>query len=131
MTMKEAKGLTREEAADADGVHVVLTDDGDMEVIHDGSLGIDEIDGEVVASGKATEVDYDPATGEWFSILKDGREICRDRCRRAVVRKEHAILADMVGRGERIPADGIASALARSARRWTKRALAALKRSRK
>lgn len=99
-----------------DGAHIVFNEQGDMEVIHDGSLNISDLEGEVISSEKSTEVDFDPRTGDWFSILKDGREICRGKDRRRVVHEEHVILADMVSRGERIPKNNLWSAVVRAAR---------------
>lgn len=86
------------------GTHLAISPSGDgVSVFHDG--GVDpRIPGfEVSDSFKATIVDWDKDTGEWFSVLRDGREICRGPSKESVVEEEHRILAGMESRGEEIP----------------------------
>jgi len=74
-----------------------------MSVFHDGHLDPRIPGMDVEDSFKATEVDWDAATGEWFSRLRDGREICRGGSKEEVVVREHEILAQMELDGEPIP----------------------------
>lgn len=105
---------------DRDGAILVPGDDGSIHVVHGGEINPADV-GDVSDSQKCTIVDWDPATNEWVSWLRNGKEIFREKDRKVVVRFEHIILAGMIARGERIPDDNFASSVAwHCRRRWAK-----------
>lgn len=93
------------------GTHLVFKDSGDVVIFHDGKLDPREVGDEVIQSEKITEVDWDPEDGMWVSRLRDGTELCRRAVRSEVVEVEHQMLADMESRGEKMPSNGLWSAI--------------------
>lgn len=54
-------------------------------------------------SPKVSDIRLDESTDEWCAILRDGREICRNRNRDVVVAEEAEIINGMFSRREYIP----------------------------
>lgn len=101
------------------GIHFVITEDGVMEVIHNGEVSCKDLD--ISESIKCTEVWHDHETDEWVSELRNGVEICRCKTKEEAVAIEHGILAEMLMKGEKLPGDTIVSAIMRQIRRWRRK----------
>ena len=99
------------------GTYLVFQDSGDVSVFHDGKVDPRMFGEKVISSEKITEVVWDPVDGRWVSCLRDGTELCRSKSKAEVVDLEHRILAEMEIRGERLPSNGVWSAIKKAARR--------------
>lgn len=54
-------------------------------------------------SPKVSDIRFDESDQKWVAVLRDGRELCRDKNRNVVVQKEATLIAEMFARGEYIP----------------------------
>lgn len=76
---------------------------GTIEATYIHSDGIAELFKGKKEAPKVSHVRFDENKQEWFAILRDGREIARDKKRDVVVQKEAAIISEMFARGDFIP----------------------------
>ena len=54
-------------------------------------------------SPKVSDIRFDEGAQEWVAVLRDGKELCRDKNRNVVVQKEATMISDMFARREYIP----------------------------
>lgn len=62
-------------------------------VYEDGSMAEEAFGKRPDSAVRASEVEYDPGTGDWVSTM-GGEELCRGKDRSEVVRREHKIIAE-------------------------------------
>ena len=103
------------------GTFIVFDNTGDISVVHNGNFDVGSLDGALIRSEKCTEVDWDPVEGVWFSELRDGRRLCKNTNREAVIEEEHIIVANMLSAGKRIPRNNFLSTFIRDCRRLGRR----------
>jgi hypothetical protein len=54
-------------------------------------------------SPKVSDIRFDEGDQRWVAVLRDGKELCRNKNRNVVVQEEATLIAGMFARGEYIP----------------------------
>ena len=74
---------------------------GDLAYLHKEAFDMEGFGPKIVT--RASEVEFDGPSQEWFARLNDGREIARDKSRDVVLAEEREVIDKMLAHGEIIP----------------------------